>query len=214
MRYAVEIAQCGSINQAAQNLYVTQSSLSKAMKELENVLGYAVFQRTPAGTAVTEEGQSFLELAHQIVYKMEVLERQLQNRNERLAAMKISIPRATYITYAFTEFFKEIQNQEQIQINPQGVTGQGNGLPLIQGRPAYEIPGARPGVALGELDVPGPQPACRVLQIQVNPQKIGLPTLREGDGRVIFRELPSLLIFRNTRFDGARKPATPASMQS
>ena len=35
MRYAVEIAQCGSINQAAQNLYVTQSSLSKAMKELE-----------------------------------------------------------------------------------------------------------------------------------------------------------------------------------
>ena len=67
MRYAVEIAQCGSINQAAQNLYVTQSSLSKAMKELENVLGYAVFQRTPAGTAVTEEGQSFLELAHQII---------------------------------------------------------------------------------------------------------------------------------------------------
>lgn len=117
MRYAVEIAQCGSINQAAQNLYVTQSSLSKAMKELENVLGYAVFQRTPAGTAVTEEGQSFLELAHQVVYKMEVLERRLQNRNERLAAMKISIPRATYITYAFTEFFKEIQNQEQIQIN-------------------------------------------------------------------------------------------------
>ena len=117
MRYAVEIARCGSINQAAQNLYVTQSSLSKAMKELESVLGYAVFQRTPAGTAVTEEGQAFLELARQIVYKLEVLERQLQSRNERLAAMKISIPRATYITYAFTEFFKGIQNREQIQIN-------------------------------------------------------------------------------------------------
>jgi len=117
MRYAVEIAQCGSINQAAQNLYVTQSSLSKAMKELEGALGYAVFQRTPAGTAVTEEGQQFLELARQIVYKLEVLERQLQSRNERLAAMKISIPRATYITYAFTEFFKGIQNREQIQIN-------------------------------------------------------------------------------------------------
>ena len=43
MKYAVEIAHCGSINQAAQTLYVTQSSLSKAMKELENVLGYAVF---------------------------------------------------------------------------------------------------------------------------------------------------------------------------
>ena len=117
MRYAVEIVQCGSMNQAAQNLYVTQSSLSKAMKELENVLGFPVFRRTSAGTAVTEEGQPFLELARQVVYKLEVLERQLQSRNERLAAMKISIPRATYITYAFTEFFKGIQNREQIQIN-------------------------------------------------------------------------------------------------
>ena len=54
MRYAVEIAHCGSINQAAQNLYVTQSSLSKAMKELESTLGYAIFQRTPAGTTVTD----------------------------------------------------------------------------------------------------------------------------------------------------------------
>ena len=117
MRYAVEIAHCGSINQAAQNLYVTQSSLSKAMKELESTLGYAVFQRTPAGTTVTEEGQPFLEIAQQVVYKLELLERQSQQRNEQLAAMKISIPRATYITYAFTEFFKKIQNREQIQIN-------------------------------------------------------------------------------------------------
>lgn len=117
MRYAVEIAHCGSINQAAQNLYVTQSSLSKAMKELESTLGYAIFQRTPAGTTVTEEGQAFLEIAQQVVYKLELLERQSQQRNEQLAAMKISIPRATYITYAFTEFFKKIQSREQIQIN-------------------------------------------------------------------------------------------------
>ena len=76
MKYAVEIAHCGSINQAAQTLYVTQSSLSKAMKELENVLGYAVFQRGPAGTAVTEEGREFLQTAEKIVYQLELLERQ------------------------------------------------------------------------------------------------------------------------------------------
>ena len=44
MKYAVEIGRCGSINQAAQNLYVTQSSLSKAMKELENVQGGIEFR--------------------------------------------------------------------------------------------------------------------------------------------------------------------------
>lgn len=117
MKYAVEIGRCGSINQAAQNLYVTQSSLSKAMKELENVLGYAVFQRGPSGTTVTEEGRTFLLTAEEIVYKLELLDRQTRLRNEQRASINISIPRATYITYAFTEFFKKIQNLEEIQIN-------------------------------------------------------------------------------------------------
>lgn len=117
MQYAVEIERCGSINQAAQKLYVTQSSLSKAMKELEGTLGYAVFRRTPSGSAATEEGQLFLEAARQIVYKLELLERQTQLRNEQLAAMKISIPRATYIAYAFTEFLKQIQDRAQLQID-------------------------------------------------------------------------------------------------
>ena len=117
MKYAVEIARCGSINQASQNLYVTQSSLSKAMKELENVLGYAVFQRGPGGTKVTKEGRDFLKTAEEIMFKLDVLERQTQLRNEQRASMNISIPRATYITYAFTEFFKKIQDLEQIQIN-------------------------------------------------------------------------------------------------
>ena len=117
MKYAVEIGRCGSINQAAQNLYVTQSSLSKAMKELENVLGYAVFQRGPSGTTVTEEGRTFLLTAEEIVYKLELLDRQTRLRNEQRASINISIPRATYVTYAFTEFFKKIQNLEEIQIN-------------------------------------------------------------------------------------------------
>lgn len=117
MKYAVEIAHCGSINQAAQTLYVTQSSLSKAMKELENVLGYAVFQRGPAGTTVTEEGREFLQTAEKIVYQLELLERQTCLRKEQRASIKVSIPRATYITYAFTKFFQQIQNMDEIQIN-------------------------------------------------------------------------------------------------
>lgn len=117
LKYAVEIAHCGSISQAAQTLYVTQSSLSKAMKELENVLGYPVFRRGPSGTTVTQEGREFLETAEEIVYKLERLERQTQLRKEQLASINVSIPRATYIAYAFTEFFKQIQDLDQIQIN-------------------------------------------------------------------------------------------------
>lgn len=116
MKYAVEIAHCGSINQAAQNLDITQSNLSKAMKDLEYQLGYSVFQRTPSGTTVTDDGQLFLHTAQEIIYSLELMERQTALKKQKLAAMKISIPRATYISYAFTQFFREIQNFEQIQI--------------------------------------------------------------------------------------------------
>ena len=117
MSYAVEIQRCGSMNRAAKNLYVSQSSLSKAMKELESTLGCQVFRRTPGGTEATEEGQLFLETAGQVVYELELLEQRLLRRSQQIAAMKISVPRATYITYAFTEFFKSIQDRSQIQIN-------------------------------------------------------------------------------------------------
>lgn len=117
MHYAVEIQRCGSMNRAARNLYVSQSSLSKAMKELENTLGYQIFRRTPGGTEATEEGRLFLETAGQVVYELELLEQRLRRRSRQIAAMKISVPRATYITYAFTEFFKSIRNRPQIQIN-------------------------------------------------------------------------------------------------
>ena len=116
MKYAVEIAHCGSINQAAQNLDITQSNLSKAMKDLEYQLGYSVFQRTPAGTTVTDDGQLFLHTAQEIIYSLELMERQTALKKQQLAAMKISIPRATYISYAFTQFFRVIQDFEQIQI--------------------------------------------------------------------------------------------------
>lgn len=117
MAYAVEIQRCGSMNQAAKNLYVSQSSLSKAMKELESTLGCQIFRRTPGGTEATEEGQLFLETAGQVVYELGLLEQRLLRRNQQIAAIKISVPRATYITYAFTEFFKSIQDRSQIQIN-------------------------------------------------------------------------------------------------
>ena len=55
---------------------------------------------------------------HRVLYVSgEESERQLKLRSEQQASINISIPRATYITYAFTEFFKKIQNLEEIQIN-------------------------------------------------------------------------------------------------
>lgn len=46
LKYVVEVEKTGSITQAAQNLYMGQPNLSKAIRELEKNLGIVLFKRT------------------------------------------------------------------------------------------------------------------------------------------------------------------------
>lgn len=66
--YALEIAKCGSISKAAKNLLLTQPNLSASIKNLEEDIGFKVFERRPRGVTVTSKGSQFLEYA-QSIYK-------------------------------------------------------------------------------------------------------------------------------------------------
>ena len=66
LKYLVEIAKTGSINQAARNLYVSQPHLSRTLKEIEQNSNVIIFQRTSKGVELTQEGQKFM--AH--VYRL------------------------------------------------------------------------------------------------------------------------------------------------
>ena len=57
MKYAMEVAACGSINKAAEKLYIGQPNLSRAIKELEASLGVAIFERSPQGMRLTSDGE-------------------------------------------------------------------------------------------------------------------------------------------------------------
>ena len=63
IHYAIEIAHYGSFNKAAANLFISQPSLSRAIKELERNLGFELFVRTPSGVVPTHQGQEFLRRA-------------------------------------------------------------------------------------------------------------------------------------------------------
>ena len=117
MKYAMEVYKAGSISQAAKNLYMNQPNLSKAIKELELALGIVIFIRTPKGVILSKEGALFLEYAESILQKLEELEDRLKDRENNNVSFNISLPRATYITYAFTQFFNAIQGSSEITIN-------------------------------------------------------------------------------------------------
>ena len=60
MKYAVEIARTNSLNKAAETLYVGQSALSRAIKELETSLGVTLFERSSKGMTLTHDGENFV----------------------------------------------------------------------------------------------------------------------------------------------------------
>ena len=57
--YVIEVAKVGSINKAAKNLFVAQSNISNAIRELEDEVGISIFYRTNKGVEFTEEGHTF-----------------------------------------------------------------------------------------------------------------------------------------------------------
>ena len=71
----VEVAKCGSISRAAQNLYISQSNLSTSIKTLETELGYAIFLRSNQGVSLTPEGKLFIKSAKIIISEMENIEK-------------------------------------------------------------------------------------------------------------------------------------------
>ena len=60
LEYLERIIEAGSINEAAKRLFLTQPSLSNAVKELENEMGIQIFQRSSGGISLTAEGREFM----------------------------------------------------------------------------------------------------------------------------------------------------------
>ena len=117
LKYAVEVERTGSISKAAKNLFMGQPHLSKAIKELEESLGISVFNRTPQGVVPTIRGAEFLRYARSILAQIEEMESLYKQTDETVHRFDISVPRASYISYAFSEFARTLENEKEIDLN-------------------------------------------------------------------------------------------------
>ena len=115
--YALEVEKTASITQAADNLFMTQPTLSKAIKDLENSLGFAVFRRTSKGVVPTQKGREFLEHARKIVAQIEKMELSLQSRDSVNQVFSLAIPRASYISQAAAKFLCSFDNSREMELD-------------------------------------------------------------------------------------------------
>ena len=101
LRYLIAIAQYGSINAAAHNLYASQSNLSTAIKELESELGITVFTRSNRGVTLTNDGTELLGYARQVVEQADMLEERYAKGNPDHARLAISTQHYAFSVQAF-----------------------------------------------------------------------------------------------------------------
>lgn len=104
MKYALEVANSGSLSKAAEKLLIAAPNLSRSVKELEADLGIAIFDRTQSGMRLTPEGEEFVGFAREILNRLDEVEHFYKKGSPKKQRFSISAPRACYISEAFARF--------------------------------------------------------------------------------------------------------------
>lgn len=106
IHYTIVISETGSMNKAAALLYISQPSLTAAVKELEKEIGITVFNRSGKGVSLTADGMEFLTYARQVYQQYETLsEKYSGGRIKR--KFGVSAQHYSFAVQAFVETVRE-----------------------------------------------------------------------------------------------------------
>ena len=114
LEYFVKVAECGSITKAAQELFISQPTLTKAIANLEKEYDIKLMERTSRGIRITERGQEFLEYAKEVLATRQMLDDTFRNKR------KIPLQRFSMATSQFDftyEILDQVFNENSMQVN-------------------------------------------------------------------------------------------------
>ena len=98
LKYALMVAETTSLNEAARQLYISQPSLSFAIKALEDEIRVTIFERTKKGMKVTKEGREFLRKAKVVVQQFEALDGHFSEGVEEKLSFAVSSQHYTFVS--------------------------------------------------------------------------------------------------------------------
>lgn len=112
LRYAITVAGASSMNEAVRKLFISQPSLSAAIKELEEEVGVELFKRTNRGISVTLEGEEFIGYARQVVEQYNLIESKYILKENTKKKFGVSMQHYTFAVKAFVEMVKQFGMDE------------------------------------------------------------------------------------------------------
>lgn len=112
LRYVAKVAECGSITEAARQLYISQPSLSAAIRDLEGELGISIFNRSARGISLTPDGSEFLSYARQILEQTELVEQRYAHAAPAKRLFAISSQHYAFVVSAFVKLLESVEADE------------------------------------------------------------------------------------------------------
>lgn len=108
LKYVITISKSGSMHTAADELFITQPNLSKAIKDLELEMGITIFNRTNKGVLLTDDGTKFLSYARQVVEQANLLEDIYKNKESIKRIFAISSQHYGFVVNAFVKLVETL----------------------------------------------------------------------------------------------------------
>ena len=112
LQYLEKIVESGSINEAAKALFLSQPSLSNAIKELEQEMDLQLLVRQKSGVSLTNEGREFMIYARQILDQVKLMEAKYKQHTVRKQAFSVSAQHYAFVVHAFVDLIKKVDAEE------------------------------------------------------------------------------------------------------
>ncbi|NLK84919.1 MAG: LysR family transcriptional regulator [Aeromonadales bacterium] len=112
LRYAITISEIGSFNKAAQILYVSQPSLSNAIRDLEEEFSISIFHRSGRGVSLTNDGIDFITYARQVYHQYQSLLDKFGKNATIKKKFGVSTQHYSFATKSFVEMVKKFNTAE------------------------------------------------------------------------------------------------------
>ncbi|MDR1567233.1 MAG: LysR family transcriptional regulator [Streptococcaceae bacterium] len=107
LQYIIKIVEVGSMSEAAKRLFITQPSLSNAVKDLEKEMKIQIFIRQPRGITLTSEGTEFLAYARQVVEQADLLIERYTKTQIKRQLFAVSAQHYAFVVNAFVRLLKD-----------------------------------------------------------------------------------------------------------
>lgn len=107
LKYIVTVAECGTISEAANQLFVSQPTLTNAIKDIEEEMQLTIFHRTNKGIIVSNEGDEFLAYARQVLEQANLLEAKFKHTEKQSPRFSVSSQHYSFAVNAFVDVIRE-----------------------------------------------------------------------------------------------------------